>query len=94
MSKSLIFEFSGVVRILARQREVRLTVADNATWCDVLFALSSAAPSLVGEVIAKDKRSLVGDYLINVDGGQTITNLDECAQVEDEAHLLLLTDLC
>ena len=94
MSKTLIFEFSGVVRVLARQREVRLTIMDGATWRDVVTALASAAPALVGEVIAKDKRNLIGDYLINVDGTTTISDLDATVTAADGAHLVILTDLC
>jgi hypothetical protein len=94
MSKTLVFEFSGVVRVLAKQREERLTIADNATWRDVIVALASATPALVGEVIARDKRSLVGDYLINVNGELTVNNLDEHVEAPDGAHLIFLTDVC
>jgi len=94
MSKTLIFEFSGVVRVLARQREVRLTIMDGAVWRDVVTALANAAPALVGEVITKDKRSLIGDYLINVDGTTTISDLDATVKAADGAHLVLLTDVC
>jgi hypothetical protein len=94
MSKRLVFEFNGVVRILARQREVQLTIVDNATWRDVVAALSSAAPALVGEVIAKDRRSFVGDYLINIEGTTTVSDLDETVTAADGAHLILLNDLC
>jgi hypothetical protein len=94
MSKNLVFEFSGVVRVLARQREAYLTIADTATWRDVLAALASATPALVGEVIAKDRRSLIGDYLINVNGELTINHLDERVEAPDGAHLIFLTDTC
>ena len=94
MSKAIVFEFSGVVRIFAKQRDVHLTIADTATWCDVIAVLAQAVPALVGEVIAKDKRHLVGDYLINVDGTMTINNLEERAEVKDGTHLIFLTDAC
>ncbi|GEM_PF-1269218 len=95
MSKTVILETSGVVYIMVRQREIRVTVADNATWRDVIAALAQAAPGLVGEVIAKDRRSLLGDYLINVGGAQTIQDLDMAiGPLEDNTHLLLLNDLC
>ncbi|HOT91932.1 MAG TPA: hypothetical protein PLN71_10230 [Anaerolineae bacterium] len=95
MSKTLILETSGVVYTIARQREVRVTVADNATWRDVVFALAQAAPALVGDVIAKDRRSLLGDFLINVGGAQTISDLDTAiGPVEDNTRLVLLSDLC
>ncbi|MEJ5311679.1 MAG: hypothetical protein WHX52_18105 [Anaerolineae bacterium] len=95
MSKTLILETGGVVYMIARQREIKVTVADNATWRDVVFALAQAAPALVGEVIGKDRRSLLGDFLINVGGAQTIQDLDTAiGSVEDNTHLVLLSDLC
>ncbi len=94
MSKTLVFEFSGVVRVLARQREARVTIADTATWRDVITALASAAPALVGEVIARDKRNFVGDYRINVNGALTVSDLDQWVEAADGSQLLLLTDLC
>ena len=95
MSKTLILETGGIVYMIARQREIRVTVADNATWRDVVFALAQAAPALVGDVIAKDRRSLVGDFLINAGGTQTIQDLDTAiGPVEDNTRLVLLSDLC
>lgn len=95
MSKTVILETNGVVYIIARQREIKVTVADNATWRDVVAALAQAAPALLGEVIAKDRRSLLGDFLINVGGVQTIQDLDTAiGPVEDNTHVVLLSDLC
>ncbi len=95
MSKTVILETSGVVYMVARQREIKVTVADNATWRDVVAALAQAAPPLVGEVIAKDRRNLLGDYLINVGGAQTIQDLDTAiGPLAENTHLLLLNDLC
>ena len=95
MSKTVILETNGIVYMIARQREIKVTVADNATWRDVVFALAQAAPKLVGEVIAKDRCSLLGDFLINVGGTQTIQDLDTAiGPVEDNTHFVLLSDLC
>lgn len=95
MSKTLILEASGIVYVVARQREIKVTVADSATWCDVIAALAQAAPALVGEVIAKDRRTLLGDYLINVGGTQTIQDLDaEIGPLAENTQLILLSDLC
>ncbi len=95
MSKTFILETGGIVYMIARQREIKATVADNATWRDVVFALAQAAPALVGDVIAKDRRSLVGDFLINVGGTQTIQDLDTAiGPLEDNTHFVLLSDLC
>lgn len=95
MSKTLVLETNGIVYMIARQHEIKVTVADNATWRDVVAALAQAAPKLVGEVIAKDRRNLLGDFLINVGGTQTIQDLDTAiGPVEDDTHFVLLSDLC
>lgn len=95
MSKTIVLEATGVVYIIARQHEVKVTVADNATWRDVIAALARAAPTLVGEVIAKDRRHLLGDYLLNMDGTQTIQDLDApVGPLAENTRLVLLTDAC
>jgi len=95
MGKTVILETSGVVYMIARQREIKITMADTATWRDVVAALAQAAPALVGEVIAKDRRSLLGDFLINVGGAQTIQDLDTAiGPLAENTRMLLLNDLC
>ncbi|MGC9398153.1 MAG: hypothetical protein ACP5HM_03345 [Anaerolineae bacterium] len=95
MSKTLILEASGVVYVIARQREIKVTVPDHATWRDVIAALAQAAPALVGEVIAQDHRAFLGDYMLNVEGRRTIQDLDTpIGEVAQNARLMLLSDLC
>lgn len=95
MSKTLILETNGVVYAIARQREITVTVADTATWRDVIAAWAQAAPALVGQVIAQDRRSLLGDFLINIGGAQTLQDLDApIGALADQTRLVLLSDLC
>jgi len=95
MSKTLILEANGIVYMIARQREIKVVVTDTATWREVIAALAQAAPALVGEVIGKDRRSLLGDFLLNVEGGQTVTDLDgTLSDLPETARLILLSDLC
>lgn len=94
MSKTIVFEASGIVYALGRQRRVVLTVADNATWEDVIAALARAVPALVGDVIGKDRRHLVSDYLINVGGRVTIQDLSAIAEIAEGEQFVLLSDLC
>lgn len=95
MSKTLTLETGGVVYMIARQREIKVAVADTATWRDVIAALAQAAPALVGEVIARDRRALLGDFMFNVEGAQTISDLDApIGPLPDNTRLVLLSDLC
>ncbi|MDX9956616.1 MAG: hypothetical protein RBT75_21135 [Anaerolineae bacterium] len=95
MSKTLILEANGIVYMIARQREIKVVVTDTATWRQVIAALAQAAPALVGEVISKDRRSLLGDFMFNVEGDQTITDLDGALRdLPETTRLVLLSDLC
>lgn len=94
MSKTVIVETSGIVCVLAKQREIRLTIRESATWEDVIAALAQAAPGLVGDVITKDRRHLVSDNLLNVGGRVTIRDLSAVADVPEGEKLVFLTDAC
>ncbi len=94
MSKAVVVQTSGVVYTLARQRDIGLTLQDGATWEDLIAALAKAAPALVGEVIAKDRRHLLGDYLINVGGRVTIQDLSAAVQIGQGERVTFLTDAC
>lgn len=94
MGQKVVVETSGVVYVLAKQREIQLTVPDNATYADIIAALAKAAPGLVGEVISKDRRQLIGDYLLNVGGRVTVQDLSAVAEIPEGEKLVFLTDAC
>lgn len=94
MSKQLIVELTGPARIIAGRKEVTITVAEEATWRDVLAALARALPALVGEVISADNHDIVGPYLLNVGGRYAVRNFDEKAPLQDGDHLSLLEETC
>ena len=94
MSKTVVVETSNVVYALARQREIRVVLRDNTTYADLIAALAQAVPALVGEVISKDKRHLIGDYLLNVGGRVTIQDLSEVTDIREGERVVFLTDAC
>ncbi len=94
MSTNVIFELTGTARVLARKTRVPLTVPQNGTWHDIVAALAQAVPSLVGDVITKDKRNLVGGYVINVNGRYSIPHLDTRIDCSSGDSLTLLEDAC
>jgi predicted RNA-binding protein with EMAP domain len=94
MSKTVVVETSNIVYALARQREIRLALRDNATYADLVAALAQAVPALVGEVISKDKRHLVGDYLLNVGGRVSVQDLSQVADIREGERVIFLTDAC
>ena len=94
MSKKVTVELTGPARILVGRKEVTVTAWDSATWRDVIAALAQAAPALVGEVITKDRRDLIGSYILNVGGRHTINDLDGKAMLKEGDQLALLSETC
>lgn len=94
MSKRVIVELTGPARILAGRKEVNVVVEDSAIWKDVIAALAQASPALVGEVITKERRDLIGSYILNLGGNRSVQNLDERAELEEGDHLALLSETC
>jgi hypothetical protein len=61
-------ELFGVARLLARTREVSLTLPRPATLSQVFGALAEKHPVLVGQVITPDGARLVDGYACSVNG--------------------------
>jgi molybdopterin-guanine dinucleotide biosynthesis protein A len=59
-------ELFGVARLLAKTKEVSLSLAHDATLADVFSALAEKLPVLVGRIINSD--GLVGGYACNING--------------------------
>ena len=94
MSKKVTIELTGPARILAGRKEVSITVEDGVTWRDVIAALAQISPALVGEAVTKDRRGLIGSYILNLGGRRTIHDLDAEAKLEESDHLALLVGPC
>lgn len=90
MSKSLKVELMGAARIVAGRREVGVSLAEDATWRDAAGAVGREAPALVGEVIAKNKRDLVGGYAFNLGGRDFVLDLDEVVEPPESGHVTLM----
>jgi molybdenum cofactor guanylyltransferase len=61
-------ELFGVALLLARTREVALTLPPGATLAQVFAALAEKLPVLVGRVISSDATHLVDGYACSVNG--------------------------
>lgn len=90
MSKRVTVELMGAARIVAGQREVSLTLPDAATWREAIAALARTVPELVGEVIAKHKRDLIGAYSLNLGGMEFVGDLDQPVEVPGDGRVTLM----
>jgi len=61
-------ELFGAARLLAKTREVSLSLPEEATLAHVFFALAGRVPVLVGRVINTDGGSLFSGYTCNING--------------------------
>ena len=61
-------ELFGLARISSGRRLVRITVSADAEIHDVVGALSTVCPQLVGEIILDDLSGLQSSYTLNVNG--------------------------
>ena len=61
-------ELFGVARLLAKTKELSLSLPSGATLSHVYSALGAALPMLSGRVISADGSSLLAGYACNVNG--------------------------
>jgi molybdopterin-guanine dinucleotide biosynthesis protein A/molybdopterin converting factor small subunit len=67
-------ELFGVPRLLAKTKEISLSLPQAATLADVFFALAEKLPVLSGRVINSESRSLLSGYACNLNGLDFIRN--------------------
>jgi molybdopterin-guanine dinucleotide biosynthesis protein A/molybdopterin converting factor small subunit len=67
-SVSVTVELFGVARLLAKTKEVPLSLPHDATLAHVLSALAEQLPVLLGRVIISDRSSLASGYSCNING--------------------------
>ena len=85
-------KLDGISRVLTKRKEIVLTVAPGASWRDVVAALAKAAPALVGDVITRDKRGLLGTH--NRSGKVSIRDLDALAVLSEDDFLMIVEEAC
>lgn len=90
VNKGLTVELMGAARIVAGRGEVSLSLHSDATWREAIAALARTVPELVGEVIAKDKRDLIGAYSLNLGGREFVGDLDQPVEVPGDGRVTLM----
>jgi molybdopterin converting factor small subunit len=65
-------ELLGLSRLVTGQREVSLDLDSEATYRDIVRALSEKYPALIGNVIQSDRESLQAPNIFNLNARQMI----------------------
>lgn len=87
-SLSVTVELFGVAQLLAKTKEVSLTLAPDATLAQVWPALAELHPVLLGRVINSDRRSLVSGYACNLNGLAFVKDFRTQVQAGDKIFIL------
>lgn len=81
-------ELFGVAQLLAKTKEVSLTLAPGATLAEVCQQLAELHAVLLGRVINPDKSSLARGYACNVNGLAFVKDLSAKVQSGDKIFIL------
>lgn len=90
MGRGLTVELMGAARIVAGRGEVNVSLRADGTWREAVAAVARAAPELVGEVISKDGRDLLGSYTLMLGGRDFVRDLDEKAEPPGDGRVTLM----
>ena len=83
-------EFTGIPRVVVGLRHVKLDVATDTTFRDIVRLLGVRYPQLIGEVIHADGETLQASNMLNLNGRRMIqpAHLDECPRDGDRLILM------
>jgi len=83
-------EFTGIPRVVVGLRHVKLDVATDTTFRDIVRLLGVRYPQLIGEVIHTDGETLQASNMLNLNGQRMIqpAHLDECPGDGDRLILM------
>jgi molybdopterin converting factor small subunit len=81
-------ELFGVARLAANERAARLPYDDARSVAAVVAALGRRFPQLIGPVISADGRTLLGGYILNLNGRDFVADPAMPLQPGDTVLLL------
>ena len=68
----VVVEFTGISRVLTGETEYPLFLTEGVVMGDVVQSISKKYPLLVGEVIAKDGKTIIPTNLFSINGKQIL----------------------
>ena len=72
----LLIEFQGISRVLTKSKNLPLNVEPDTTYRQIIQRLAVLYPNLVGEVIAKDKQTMLGSNMVSLNGKHMLRPTD------------------
>ena len=87
-SIAVTVELFGVAQLLAKTKDVPLSLPPQATLSDVCQALAAEHPVLLGRVINPDRSSLSSGYACNINGLEFVKNPNAKVNPGDKIFIL------
>ena len=84
-------EMLGLSRLVTGQREVSLELDQEATYRDIVRALSEQYPSLIGNVIQSDKQNLQAPNIFNLNARQMIQSKQMDNRLNEGDRIILMS---
>lgn len=72
----VLIEFQGISRVLTKAKKLPLNVSPDTTYRQIIQRLAVVYPILVGEVITKDRQTLLGSNMLSRNGKHMIRPTD------------------
>ena len=87
-SIAVTVELFGVAQLLAKTKDVPLSLPPQVTLSDVCQALAAEHPVLLGRVINRDRSSLSSGYACNINGLEFVKNPNARVNPGDKIFIL------
>jgi molybdopterin converting factor small subunit len=84
-------ELLGLSRLVTGQREVSLDLDSEATYRDIVRALSDKYPALIGNVIQSDRESLQAPNIFNLNARQMIQSKQMDHRLSEGDRIILMS---
>ena len=84
-------ELLGLSRLVTGQKEVSLDLDSEATYRDIVRALSKEYPALIGNVIQSDKESLQAPNIFNLNARHMIQSKQMDNRLSEGDRIILMS---
>jgi molybdopterin converting factor small subunit len=84
-------ELLGLSRLVTGTRELSLEMPGEATYRDLVYALSERYPGLVGNVIQSDRRSLQAPNIFNLNARQMVQSRQMDDRLSEDDRIILMS---
>ena len=89
----VLIEFQGISRVLTKSKKLPLNVEPDITFREIIQRLAVLYPGLVGEVIAKDRQTMLGSNMVSLNGKHMLRPTDMEASPAEGDKLTIMSIL-